>query len=60
MLSPGGKGWRFEQPCLSDGEDLMSQDHPGVWTGPPREYVGPVANLPWGPRDIFKLDPTRP
>jgi hypothetical protein len=31
--------------------------------GPPREFVGPGANLPYmGPHDfiIFKLDPTRP
>ena len=43
------------------GRILMLQDHPGVWTGLPREYVGPGTNLPWGPHDIiFKLDPTRP
>ena len=30
--------------------------------GPPREFAGPRANIPWGPHDIiiFKLYPTRP
>ena len=62
MLSPGGgaRGGDMNNLACPTGRILMSQDHPGVWTGPPREYVGPGANLPWGPHDIFKLDPTRP
>jgi hypothetical protein len=33
-----------------------------LYTGPPREFALPKANLPWGPHDIiiFKVDPTKP